>query len=195
MNKKKIVYIISALLVVVLVVVLLCVKPSAKDSIVLSDNNGESDLIENSDINVSTVNKDKAKESPNVSPTPSANSSTSTNVKDKNPVSTEITVSYVDESGTQLRDDSAPSVVIPTTNPAAPSSGNSGAEISVSNPNEMTWEAFCILTPEQKDEFMNSFDSIEDFIAWMNHAQEVYYKDHPAIELGEDGVIDLGQLN
>lgn len=53
-------------------------------------------------------------------------------------------------------------------------------------------EEFEALSPAEKDAFMESFDSIEDFTAWLVQAQAEYAANHPTEEIGADGVIQIG---
>lgn len=56
------------------------------------------------------------------------------------------------------------------------------------------YEVFYALSPEQKDAFLNSFESYEAFYEWLIAAQAEYAAVHPEIEIGPGGTIDLSQL-
>lgn len=60
-------------------------------------------------------------------------------------------------------------------------------------PGKMTYETFYALSPEQKDEYLNSFESYGDFFLWLIAAQEEFRQEHPEIEIGPDGTIDLSK--
>lgn len=78
----------------------------------------------------------------------------------------------------------------PTTAPGG-TQGSSGTD---SSNGEVTYEAYQAMDGTQQKEFYDSFDSVEAFFAWYNAAKEKYEAEHPAIEIGGDGVVDVGGL-
>ena len=58
----------------------------------------------------------------------------------------------------------------------------------------MKWEEFYALSATQKDAYVESFDDYEKFFDWMVKAQEQFKTEHPTIEIGPDGSIDLSKL-
>lgn len=58
----------------------------------------------------------------------------------------------------------------------------------------LKWEEFYALSAEQKDAYLNSFGDYEKFYNWMKKAQAEFKTDHPDIEIGADGSIDLSKL-
>ena len=62
------------------------------------------------------------------------------------------------------------------------------------DPEKCSYELFCALSPEQKDEFLNSFESYDAFYEWLIAAQEEYKTQHPDVEIGPGGVIDLSEI-
>lgn len=57
--------------------------------------------------------------------------------------------------------------------------------------NAQAYAAWLNMSGEQQQEFMNSFDSIEAFFAWLNAAKAEYEAQNPGIDVG-DGNIDIG---
>ena len=61
-------------------------------------------------------------------------------------------------------------------------------------PGKTGYEEFYALTPEQKDAFLNSFESYEAFFEWLTAAQSEFAQAHPDFEIGPGGMIDLSQF-
>ena len=59
-------------------------------------------------------------------------------------------------------------------------------------PEDMTYEAFTALTPEEQRLYQESFGDLDAFFAWYTAAKDKYEKENPPIEI--DGPIDLGKV-
>ena len=59
---------------------------------------------------------------------------------------------------------------------------------------DLKWEEYYALSPEQRDAYIDSFGDDEKFYNWMKKAQAEFKTDHPDIEIGADGSIDLSKL-
>lgn len=59
---------------------------------------------------------------------------------------------------------------------------------------DLKWEEYYALTPEQQDAYFDSFSDYKEFQKWMKKAQEQFKEEHPTIEIGADGSIDLSKL-
>lgn len=59
---------------------------------------------------------------------------------------------------------------------------------------DLKWEEYYALTPEQQDAYFDSFSDYKEFQKWMKKAQEQFKEEHPTIEIGPDGSIDLSKL-
>ena len=89
-------------------------------------------------------------------------------------------------------------------NAGSSGSGNSGNTDSGSGSNtggntdsgsqSMNYESFQDMAPAQQQAYMESFDSIDAFFEWYNAAKEQYEKDHPSIEVGGNGSVDLDEV-
>ena len=80
------------------------------------------------------------------------------------------------------------------TDDPADTTGNTDPEGNTSlttPPEEMTYEDFVAMTPEQQRLYQESFDDLADFFEWYNAAKEKYEEENPPIEI--DGPIDLGK--
>lgn len=58
----------------------------------------------------------------------------------------------------------------------------------------LKWEEYYVLSPEQRDAYFDSFSDYKEFQKWMTKAQEQFRTEHPDIEIGADGTIDLSKL-
>lgn len=58
----------------------------------------------------------------------------------------------------------------------------------------LKWEEYQALSNLEKDEYLHSFGDYEKFYEWMIAAQETFTKEHPEIEIGPDGTIDISKL-
>lgn len=73
--------------------------------------------------------------------------------------------------------------------------GGPGAETTVvpvtGDPAWTEWDTFISMSPAEQDAFMKSFDSMEEFTAWLKAAQAAWAAAHPTEEIGPGSVIDL----
>ena len=96
-----------------------------------------------------------------------------------------------------FEDDTTSTPSTPVNNKPGTSSGNSGNSGNSDKPSpykNLKWEEFYALSSEEKDAYKNSFDSKDAFFDWMIDAQNKFTKEHPDIEIGADGTIDLSKL-
>jgi hypothetical protein len=54
------------------------------------------------------------------------------------------------------------------------------------------YEEYLALSYEEQTRFMNSFPSVNDFMAWLRLAREEYEAEKDKTEIGDDGIVDLG---
>ena len=54
------------------------------------------------------------------------------------------------------------------------------------------YEAYLAMTASQKTAFRNTFANYDAFFAWYNAAMEAHKMANPPIEIGPDGILDLG---
>lgn len=59
----------------------------------------------------------------------------------------------------------------------------------------LSYEEYSALSAEEQHKYYDSFDSADDFFEWYNAAREEYEKAHPAIEVSNGDIIDLGGGN
>lgn len=83
----------------------------------------------------------------------------------------------------------------PTEAPEEPSEapdagGNAAPEVV-----HTEYEKYMNMSGAEQKAFMESFDSIEAFFAWLNQAQAEYEALHPEIEVGSGGTVDLTKGN
>ena len=58
----------------------------------------------------------------------------------------------------------------------------------------MTYEQFHALSGAEQRAFQNSFADLDAFFTWYNTAKETYEKEHPSIEIGGNGIVDMDDL-
>ena len=61
-------------------------------------------------------------------------------------------------------------------------------------PAKCSYEVFYALSPEEKDAFLESFESYQAFYEWLIAAQAEFKQLHPDIEIGPGSSIDLSEL-
>ena len=83
--------------------------------------------------------------------------------------------------------DNKPADTKPDTKPDTPTDTPDASQ-------DLKWEEFYALTPEQRDAYFDSFSDYKEFYNWMVKAQERFKTEHPTIEIGADGTIDLSKL-
>lgn len=59
---------------------------------------------------------------------------------------------------------------------------------------QMEYEKFRDMKAAEQQAFLESFESLDAFFEWYNRVKEEYAAAHPSIEIGEDGVVDMGDL-
>ena len=59
---------------------------------------------------------------------------------------------------------------------------------------KLDYESFQKLSPADQQAYMEKFDNVEAFFVWYNEAKEAYEKEHPSIEIGGDGKVDLDKI-
>lgn len=57
--------------------------------------------------------------------------------------------------------------------------------------NELTYEEYLALSAEEQKAYIESFDTIDDFMEWVIEARDKYNEEHASPELDGDGVLDL----
>lgn len=85
----------------------------------------------------------------------------------------------------------------PTNNKPADTKPDSKPDTPSDTPDasqDLKWEEYYALTPEQQDAYFDSFSDYKEFQKWMKKAQERFKTEHPTIEIGPDGSIDLSKL-
>ena len=82
------------------------------------------------------------------------------------------------------------------TDPQEPEQGGETPSDPPVTPERTTlkYEEFYALSPEEKDAYLNSFGDYNAFFNWYVAAQEQFTKEHPDIEIGPGGTIDLSKL-
>lgn len=84
-----------------------------------------------------------------------------------------------------------------TTIPPVVDGGDDGDDTIVVDantpPTAEAYEAYQAMSGQAQMEFFEQFDDPMDFFAWLNAAKEAYEAAHPDIEIGDDGVVDLGK--
>lgn len=58
----------------------------------------------------------------------------------------------------------------------------------------LTYESYEAMTEAQQIAFMEEFEDIAAFFDWYNAAKAEYEAQNPAIEVGEEGIIDLDKI-
>lgn len=74
------------------------------------------------------------------------------------------------------------------------SSSDSGTTDGNKKPEDYTWEEYQAMSGAEREAHFKQFSSPEAYIQWLNKAKADYDKEHPTIEVGADGTIDLGKL-
>lgn len=97
------------------------------------------------------------------------------------------------ENGNDTKPEEKDNTVEGTTpeDPTEPTDPSTGATAPATPPEEMTYEDFIALTPEEQRLYQESFNDLDAFFAWYTAAKEKYEKENPPIDI--DGPIDLGK--
>ena len=61
-------------------------------------------------------------------------------------------------------------------------------------PEDYTWEEYLAMTGEERQKHFEMFESLEAYLKWMEAAKAAYEKEHPSIDVGGDGSIDIGDI-
>ena len=61
-------------------------------------------------------------------------------------------------------------------------------------PRYLSYVEYNALSGEDQEAYFNTFDNIEDFVAWYNAAKQEYESSVTQIEIGDDGAVDLEDL-
>lgn len=79
-----------------------------------------------------------------------------------------------------------------TTPPASSSTGSSTNPLSDNyDITSLTYEGYMAMTGEQQQAVIDWFASPDVFVRWFNAVEAQYKAEHPDIEIGADGVVDL----
>lgn len=84
--------------------------------------------------------------------------------------------------------DSVEETPAPTSSPAESPENN-----PITAPSTTAYEQYNAMSGDEQIAFMESFDSVDAFVAWYNAAQAEYNASRPAIEV-EGGVIDMSEI-
>lgn len=107
------------------------------------------------------------------------------------PISPSIFIGTVEGEGAEDLDDE-PDDPVPTQpdKPATPTQGNqnSDEEIDVA---ELTYETFWQLDGDQQKTVIDMFSTYDDFLKWYKAILAQYKAEHPDVEIGNDGIVDL----
>ena len=193
--KKRNIIIIAALIVVIAVIaVLVLTKPAAQPE--SADNTGKQS--EQSE----KKNDGQSENQPDIKPAPLPESETQTVIIDKDKdqkITAVLGVTEVSDDVDDTPSDKKPGKTSEPTsapvNTAKPDPTPTPSDVPLpSDPSKLKYEEFYALSPEQKDDFLHSFESYDAFYDWLIDAQAKFTKEYPDIEIGTDGTIDLSKL-
>lgn len=88
---------------------------------------------------------------------------------------------------------SAPAPVPQETTPAVEDSDNNKEPVTLDiDIYAITYDVYMAMSAEEQKAVMEFFGSTEDFMNWLNFIKEQYAAEHPNIEIGPDGSVNLG---
>lgn len=93
--------------------------------------------------------------------------------------------------GDIIIDDSNPPVQTQPTKPTESEKENESVILTVPL-TEITFEMYNAMSGAEQKAVIDSFGSMEDFVVWFNYVKDQYEAEHPDIEIGSDGKVDLG---
>lgn len=82
-----------------------------------------------------------------------------------------------------------PAPVVPTNAPAPEQVDMGNFDITT-----LTYESYNAMSGAQQQAVVEMFGSPEDFIRWYNAVEAKYLAEHPSIEIGSDGTVDLSGI-
>lgn len=82
----------------------------------------------------------------------------------------------------------------PTSNNSSTGTSNSGNNNTSGSNVSLSYEEYIAMSGTEQQKFYESFSDPIDFFNWINDAKAKYEKEHPSIEIGSDGSIDLGDF-
>jgi len=82
-------------------------------------------------------------------------------------------------------------VVPPQVNVPAEDAGNDEPVVITMDIYDITYDMYNAMSAAEQQAVMELFGSTEDFMVWLNYVKAEYEADHPAIEVGPGGVVDL----
>jgi predicted small lipoprotein YifL len=104
-----------------------------------------------------------------------------------------VSVGAVEGSGTTEADD-ADEFVPASPQVNTPVEGDSNDEPVTINMDiyDITYDMYLAMSAAEQQAVIALFGSTEDFMVWLNYVKAEYEAEHPAIEVGPGGVVDLG---
>ena len=91
------------------------------------------------------------------------------------------------EATTKPKENATKPTTKPTTKPK-PTTPSGSDTVNVD------YKEFLDMTAAEQQAFAESFDKLEDFFGWLNKARDLYKKENPSIEIGDDGTINMEDL-
>lgn len=61
-------------------------------------------------------------------------------------------------------------------------------------PEDYTYEEYIAMSGKEQEQYFFQFEDVSDFFDWFNSAKAEYEANREYIEIGEDGVVDLGEI-
>ena len=108
------------------------------------------------------------------------------------PISPSISIGTVEgEGGKDLDDDPDDPVPTQPDKPAMPTQGNQGSADEEIDVTELTYETFWQLDGDQQKTVIDMFSTYDDFLKWYKAILAQYKAEHPDVEIGNDGIVDM----